>query len=51
MIIERVLAITAEIVEAFDRLVPQLTTNNPAPQRADLEAARGGRHQLLLVAR
>jgi ribosomal protein S18 acetylase RimI-like enzyme len=51
MVVERVLAITPEIVEAFRRLVPQLTRNNPAPERADLEALVRTSTNVLLVAR
>ncbi len=51
MMIERVRAVTPEIVEAFERLVPQLTTNNPAPTRAALEALAATSATVLLVAR
>ncbi len=51
MVIERVHAITPDIVEAFERLVPQLTTNNPAPTRAALEALVAVSTTVLLVAR
>lgn len=51
MVIEQVHAITPDIIEAFERLVPQLTTNNPAPTRAELEAVVAVRATVLLVAR
>jgi ribosomal protein S18 acetylase RimI-like enzyme len=51
MVIERVLAVTPELVEAFARLIPQLTDNHPAPERADLEELVGTNTTVLLVAR
>ena len=51
MVIERVLIVTAEIVEALDRLVPQLSSNKPAPERAYLEALVASNTNVLLVAR
>jgi ribosomal protein S18 acetylase RimI-like enzyme len=51
MISERVLAVTPELVEAFARLIPQLTHNHRAPERADLEALVGTSTNVLLVAR
>ena len=49
--IERVYEVTAEIAEAFRRLVPQLTTNHPAPSFADLQALVAFPGSVLLVAR
>lgn len=51
MLIERVMAVTPEVLEAFKRLVPQLTSNNPAPQRKDLESLISTSTNVLLVAR
>jgi ribosomal protein S18 acetylase RimI-like enzyme len=51
LVIERVRTITPEIVKAFERLIPQLTSNNPAPELADLNALVGTDTNVLLVAR
>jgi ribosomal protein S18 acetylase RimI-like enzyme len=51
MVVERVREISPEIIGAFDRLIPQLTHNNPAPGRADLEALISLDTNVLLVAR
>jgi ribosomal protein S18 acetylase RimI-like enzyme len=51
MLIERVLEVTPEVLEAFNRLVPQLTSNNPAPRREDLESLISTSTNVLLVAR
>jgi ribosomal protein S18 acetylase RimI-like enzyme len=37
MKIERLTQVTDEVVEAFNRLIPQLSSSNPAPTRAQLE--------------
>jgi ribosomal protein S18 acetylase RimI-like enzyme len=51
MLIEQVTAVTDELVEAFQRLTPQLTTNHPPPSRADLQALVSFPGSTLLVAR
>ena len=38
MVIERVTEATPELVEAMQRLVPQLTDNNPPPDAIALQA-------------
>ena len=50
-VIERVRAITPDIVEAHNRLVPQLTDNKPPPQPLDLESLIEAATNVLLVAR
>lgn len=51
MQIEQVTEATEEIFEAFRRLAPQLTSNNPAPTREDLRALMESDASLLFVAR
>ncbi len=51
MQIERIHEVTAELAEAFQRLVPQLTTNHPPPSFTDLQALVAFPGSLLLVAR
>lgn len=51
MQIEQVTAATGELWEAFQRLVPQLTSNNPPPTREDLAALVNSESAVLLVAR
>lgn len=43
--------ITDEIVAAFQRLIPQLTTNNPPPDRPHLERILASPASTLLLAR
>jgi ribosomal protein S18 acetylase RimI-like enzyme len=43
--------VTDEIVEAFQRLVPQLSSSNPPPTRAELEDLVGSRASILLGVR
>ena len=43
--------VTDEIVEAFNRLIPQLSTSNPPPTRAELEALVAHEAAHLLMAR
>lgn len=50
-VIERVRSVTPDIVEALNRLVPQLTNNNPPPQKADLEALIEVGTNVLVMAR
>ena len=51
VVIQRVRTINPEIVEALNRLVPQLTDNNPPPTKPDLEALIESGTSVLLVAR
>jgi GNAT superfamily N-acetyltransferase len=51
MQITRVTAVSDEIFEAFQRLIPQLTTNVPPPTRADLDALVAFEGSILLIAR
>jgi ribosomal protein S18 acetylase RimI-like enzyme len=51
MLLFRVEAVTDELVAAFGRLIPQLTSNNPAPDRAGLEALVRSEASTLLAAR
>ncbi|PKN94992.1 MAG: GNAT family N-acetyltransferase [Chloroflexi bacterium HGW-Chloroflexi-6] len=46
----RVTAITDEVFQAFQRLIPQLTSNVPPPTRADLEALVAFEGSILLAA-
>jgi ribosomal protein S18 acetylase RimI-like enzyme len=43
--------ITDEVVEAFNRLIPQLSSSNPPPTRAELEDLAGSKASILLAAR
>lgn len=43
--------ITDEVMEAFTRLIPQLSSSNPPPTRAELEDLAGSKASILLVAR
>jgi ribosomal protein S18 acetylase RimI-like enzyme len=51
MHISRVAIITDEIYAAFQRLIPQLTTNVPPPTRVDLEDLVAFAGSVLLIAR
>lgn len=51
MIIFRVNKITDEIYEAFQRLIPQLTTNVAPPTREDLDALVAFEGSILILAR
>ena len=44
-------AVTAEVVEAFARLIPQLSRSNPPPSAEELVAMAGSEASVLLVAR
>lgn len=44
-------AVTDELFEAFQRLVPQLSSSNPAPTRAQLEEIVASPAVILLMAR
>lgn len=44
-------AIDDEVVEAFGRLIPQLSSSNPPPSRGDLEDIAADRASTLFVAR
>ncbi len=43
--------VTRELVEAFGRLIPQLSSSNPPPSEEDLKAIVGSRASVLLIAR
>jgi ribosomal protein S18 acetylase RimI-like enzyme len=51
MFIIRVTAVTDELVEAFERLLPQLRLSFPAPAREEMEALVSSTSSILLVAR
>jgi ribosomal protein S18 acetylase RimI-like enzyme len=51
MIIFRVDSISEEIYKAFQRLIPQLTTNVPPPTHAELDALVAFEGSILLAAR
>lgn len=51
MHIEEVIVTTEELWDAFQRLVPQLTSNNPPPTRDDLAALIESGSSTLVVAR
>lgn len=51
MHIARLQHITPEVVEAFARLIPQLTTNHPPPTAAALQALVDSPASILLIAR
>ena len=51
MDLERVTAMTEELWSAFQRLIPQLTTNNPPPSREALAALIGSETSYLMIAR
>lgn len=51
MYITPVNTVTVEIADAFQRLLPQLTTNHPPPTYADLEALVAFAGSTLVVAR
>jgi ribosomal protein S18 acetylase RimI-like enzyme len=51
MRIERITAATEELWDAFQRLVPQLTSNSPPPSPGDLAALVGSELSTLLIAR
>lgn len=42
--------VTATLIEAMERLIPQLSSSNPPPSRAELEAIVGSEASRLLVA-
>jgi ribosomal protein S18 acetylase RimI-like enzyme len=51
MPIEKITRVTDELVAAFERLTPQLSSSNPAPTRAQLAEMVGSPAITLLVAR
>lgn len=51
MNIEQVTGVTAELVEAFQRLIPQLTQNNPPPSAEDLARLVASDSSVLFTAR
>ena len=51
MTIERVTEVTDELVAAFERLIPQLSSSNPPPTRAEIGEMVASPAIVLLVAR
>lgn len=51
MVIERVSAVSAEIVAALEQLIPQLTGNNPPPSASELALLLENDANVLVVAR
>ena len=51
MKIEEVTAVTDEVVRAFERLIPQLSSSNPPPSREELAAIAASPATILFVAR
>jgi len=51
MNIEQVTEVTAELVEALQHLIPQLTQNNPPPSAEDLERLVASDSSVLFTAR
>ena len=51
MHLEQVTIVTNELQDAFQRLTPQLTSNNPPPSREDLAALIKSESSVLLIAR
>lgn len=48
--IDEITEVTDEVVAAFERLVPQLSSSNPPPTREELEAIVGSEASILLGA-
>ena len=51
MFIARVTAVTDELMDAFERLIPQLKPSFPPPSRKEMEALVSSVSSILLVAR
>ena len=51
MRIEEVTAVTPELVAAFERLIPQLSSSSPPPSAGDLERIVTAEHAHVLVSR
>jgi ribosomal protein S18 acetylase RimI-like enzyme len=51
MFIARATAVTDELVDAFERLIPQLRLSTPSPSRREIEALVSSGCSILLVAR
>lgn len=49
--IERVSVVDDDVVDAFRRLIPQLTSSSPPPERSELEALVDSDDTVLFVAR
>jgi ribosomal protein S18 acetylase RimI-like enzyme len=49
--VSEVTDVTPEVVEAFERLIPQLSRSNPAPTSTELEQIARSDSSILLVAR
>ncbi|MFQ5557587.1 MAG: GNAT family N-acetyltransferase [Acidimicrobiales bacterium] len=48
--ISEVTEVTDDVVSAFERLIPQLSSSNPPPTRAELEAMAASDASVLLIA-
>lgn len=51
VIVERVAEVTDELMDAMGRLVPQLSSSNPPPTRAEMEALVASDASVMFVAR
>lgn len=51
MLVEEVMSVDSSLVEAFARLIPQLSSSSPPPSAAALEAVVGSEASHVLVAR
>jgi ribosomal protein S18 acetylase RimI-like enzyme len=51
VVVSEATEVTFELVEAFARLIPQLSSSNPPPGEAELKAIVGSRASVLLIAR
>jgi ribosomal protein S18 acetylase RimI-like enzyme len=51
MFIVRVSAVTDELIDAFERLIPQLKLTVPPPSRREIEALVSSKSSILLIAR
>lgn len=51
MKVEEATAVTSELLEAFERLIPQLSSSSPPPSEAELEAVVTAEDTHLLISR
>jgi ribosomal protein S18 acetylase RimI-like enzyme len=51
MFIARVSVVTDELIDAFERLIPQLKLSFPAPSRTEIETLLSSDSSILLIAR
>jgi ribosomal protein S18 acetylase RimI-like enzyme len=51
MFIVRATAVTDELIDAFERLIPQLKLTVPPPSRREIEALVSSKSSILLIAR